>query len=141
MSEITILCSDEGHPVNVYLNRWMAEQASGYNARLVRKIEDVGQGDFLFLVSCIHLVKPVVRERFRHALVLHSSDLPQGRGWSPHVWSILEGANQLTVSLLTAADPVDSGAVFHKELVPLDGTELIDEINHKLFEAELTLMS
>jgi methionyl-tRNA formyltransferase len=72
---------------------------------------------------------------------LHASDLPEGKGWSPHVWNILEGKNILTVSLLNAASKVDAGDIWLKTRVALNGHELFDEINHKLFIAELELMS
>jgi methionyl-tRNA formyltransferase len=49
--------------------------------------------------------------------------------------------DHLTVSLPAADDPVDSGAIFTREIVPLAGTELYDEVHRKLFEAELRLMT
>lgn len=140
MSTITILCSDPVHPVNLPIDRWIAARPGAHTISLKRRVADVTEGDFLFLISCSELVRPSVRARFRHTLVIHASDLPTGRGWSPHIWSVLEGADHLTVALLTADDPVDSGAVFKKERVALDGTELYDEINEKLFDAELRLM-
>ena len=97
-------------------------------------------GDFLFLASCGEIVPSFVRERFRRCLVIHASDLPRDRGWSPHVWAILEGADEITVSLLDAADPVDSGAIWHQERFSLTGTETFDEINSLLFATELRLM-
>src|SRR5690606_15843919 len=63
-----------------------------------------------------------------------------GRGWSPHIWDILAGADRLTVTLLEAADKVDSGDIWRKVAVPLEGHELAHEINAKLFAAELELM-
>ena len=74
-------------------------------------------------------------------MVLHASDLPKGRGWSPHIWSVVNGENQITLSLLNAEDAVDTGAIWQKIKIPLDGTELYNEINHKLFKAELELIS
>jgi len=141
VSKVSILCSDAAHPVNAYLDRWMAEKQTEHEIRLVRTVEDVGSGDFLFLVSCTGIVGQDVRDRFRHTLVPHASDLPEGRGWSPHIWSVLRGDDHLTVSLLVCSDPVDTGDIYRKEQVPLDGTELFDEINDKLFGAELRLMS
>lgn len=141
MMRITILCSDPNHPVMPYLERWRTEHGAAHDIRLVGKVADAGEGDLLFLVSCTEIVKPEVRARFRHALVLHASDLPEGRGWSPHIWSVLRGDESLTLSLLAAADPVDTGDIYRQEKIPLDGTELCDEINRKLFEAELRLMS
>ena len=60
---------------------------------------------------------------------------------SPYVWSILGGENQITVSLIEASDPVDSGAIWLKTTFDLEGHELLPEIYAKLFEAELLLMS
>lgn len=141
MSAITILCSDAAHPVNAWLERWAADHREEHHVRLVRSVAEVTSGDFLFLISCSEIVRAAVRDRFRHTLVIHASDLPEGRGWSPHIWSVLRGDSQLTLSLLTCRDPVDSGDIFRKERVPLDGTETFDELNARLFEAELRLMS
>ena len=69
----------------------------------------VGRGDILFLVSCSEIVKKDIRMKFRHTLVLHASSLPKGRGWSPHIWEILNGADQIVISLLEAEDKIDSG--------------------------------
>ena len=78
---------------------------------------------------------------FQQCLVLHASDLPKNRGWSPHVWSILNGENDITLSLLEAEDKVDMGRIWKKAKIKLNGTELYDEINQKLFEGELQLIS
>ena len=104
------------------------------------KSELVG-GNILFLVSCGQMIRDTERAKYNATLVLHASDLPRGRGWSPHVWSILDGAKQITVSLLEAAEPLDSGPIWLKTTFALEGHELLDEINSKLFEAELHLMS
>ena len=140
MSAITVLCSDAAHPVNDAIVRWVSARQGAHAITMARKVAEVTEGDLLFLISCAELVRPSVRERFLHTLVIHASDLPTGRGWSPHIWSVLDGDDHLTVALLTADDPVDSGAVFKKVRIELDGTELYDEINEKLFDAELRLM-
>ena len=97
-------------------------------------------GEFLFLVSCTVIINQKIRNRFNHCLVLHASDLPKGRGWSPHIWEIVNCNNVLTLSLLEAEDKVDSGRIWLKTQIHLDGTELFDEINQKLFTAELQLI-
>ena len=80
-------------------------------------------------------------QKFKHVLVLHASDLPEGRGWSPHIWSVLEGKNTLTLSLLEADPKVDQGPIWLKQKIELEGHELFDEINDKLFRAEINLMT
>lgn len=94
----------------------------------------------LFLISCHEIVGMDIRSRYQATLVVHASDLPSGRGWSPHIWQILGGGNRITVSLLEAEDAVDSGAIWAKRDFQLDGHELWDEINEKLFAIEIELM-
>jgi len=113
----------------------------GHTASLCYDKVDLQGGDILFLVSCSQIIRDTERKKYRATLVLHASDLPNGRGWSPYVWSILSGANQITVCLLEANAPVDSGAIWLKTMFALEGHELLPEINEKLFAAELSLMT
>jgi methionyl-tRNA formyltransferase len=140
--KISILCTDPNHPVITNLNNWMDEiSAKGHNPTLVYDKSELAGGDILFLVSCSQMIRETDRTKYKAALVLHASDLPKGRGWSPHIWNILEGINQITVTLLDARDQVDSGAIWLKTTFPLEGHELLPEINEKLFAAELWLMT
>lgn len=108
---------------------------------LIHHIDQLINGDILFLVSCSQILPADIRDRFKNVLVLHASDLPKKRGWSPYIWSILEGESDITVTLLEAADKVDSGAIWLKKKFTLQGHELVDEINERLFNAELELMT
>jgi len=140
--EISILCTDPDHPVVKSLQAWIADMLSiRHSVSLFHDKADLQGGDILFLVSCSQMMLDTERAKFRAALVLHASDLPRGRGWSPHVWSILDGANQISVCLLEANHPVDSGAIWLKTQFNLEGHELLPEINEKLFAAELLLMT
>lgn len=140
--KISILCSDPNHPVVKSLLVWIAGMSSkGHTASLHYDKADLQGGDVLFLVSCSQIIRDVERKKYGATLVLHASDLPKGRGWSPHIWSILNGADQITVSLLEADNPVDTGAIWLKTDFRLEGHELLPEINEKLFAAELLLMT
>ena len=140
--EISILCTDPLHPVNPSLRAWAAEtKLKGHSISLTSDKKELLGGDVLFLVSCSQIIGDLERRKYRATLVLHASDLPKGRGWSPHIWAILNGVNQITVSLIEASEPIDCGAIWLQTLFKLDGHELLPEINAKLFEAELFLMS
>lgn len=141
MKSVSILCTDPQHPVNAWLTRWASAQSSTARVQILRDYRQLEGGDFLFLVSCHQIIRRPVRDLFRHTLVLHASALPQGRGMSPHVWQILQGAESLCVTLLNAEDELDSGDIWHQMELRFDGTELHDEIHAKLFDAELALMS
>ena len=139
--KVTILCTDRRHPVVRHLVSWRERKlAEGQDVTLVHDRRDLPGGDILFLVSCSQLIGPQDRAKYRSVLVLHASDLPRGRGWSPHIWAILNGESRITVCLLEADEPVDSGAVWLRRSFELDGSELLPEINSKLFRVELELM-
>lgn len=140
MTRVSILCSDSAHPVNAWLERWARRQPSTVKVSIHRDRGELPGGDFLFLISCHQLINKALRDRYRHTLVIHASDLPKGRGMSPHIWQVLEGVSRIPVCLLNAEDEVDSGAVWRRQEIRLEGTELYDEINARLFEAELALM-
>lgn len=140
--KISILCTDPNHPVINSLQVWMGDISSkGHFPTLVFDKAELQGGDIFFLVSCSQMIRDAERKKYKVTLVLHASDLPKGRGWSPHIWSILGGANQITVTLLEASEPVDSGAIWLKTKFTLEGHELLPEINAKLFAAELLLMT
>lgn len=138
---ITILCSDSAHPVNLYLNSWAKEVEDFYNVSIVRTKDELTFGDFLFLVSCSELINFEHREHYRHVLVLHASDLPKGRGWSPHIWEIIQGGEKITLTLLEAEDKVDTGRIWLKRVIDVENTALWDDVNKLLFDSEVQLIN
>lgn len=138
--KISVLCSSRNHPIYGWLSEWCERQKPVHKVELVSMMEDLSGGDILFLISCVQFVPSSVRTQYAHSLVIHASDLSEGRGWSPLVWQILEGRNKIVVSLIEAADSIDCGPVWHKTTMIFEGHELVDEINARLFKAELELM-
>jgi len=138
--KIIILCSAKDHPVNLMLERWMSFHRAQHDIVLVRNKSELVAGDLLFLISCGEIIDAEDRKNFSKTLVIHASDLPKGRGWSPHVWSIIEGASEIVVTLLEAEDKVDSGAIWKKIKIEVPKHFLFCEINEMLFSAEYELM-
>lgn len=139
--KITVLCTDPAHPVNAYLEGWVRNIGDLHTIDLVRSRSQLSEGDFLFLVSCAEIITSEHRKKYRHTLVLHASDLPRGRGWSPHVWDVVNGAEFITLTLLEAEDKVDSGRLWLKRSIPVAKTALWHEVNQELFQAEIELMN
>lgn len=138
--KITLLCSDSVHPVNVHLNKWVSKNSNRHEISLVRSKADLEGGDILFLVSCAEIIHAKDRQKFKSSLLLHASDLPSGRGWSPVVWEIIGGAELITVSLLEVEDKVDSGRIWRKITRSVPKHALWNEINEILFSAEIELI-
>jgi len=138
--DLTIICSDKQHKIFPYLEQWVRKNSGNHNISLLTKSDDVTKGDILFLISCTEIIKNDIRKRFKHTLVIHESDLPKGRGWSPLVWQIINGLNTIPICLLEAAEKVDSGDIWKKEFVKLEGHEVADEINAQVFPVKIKLM-
>lgn len=138
--KISILCSDPNHPISPWLERWALNHGDTHEVSLNRKKDELTSGDILFLISCHEVISSQVRAQYAATLVIHASDLPIGQGWSPHIWQIIEGKNRIPVTLLEAEDAVDSGAIWAQRHIQLDGHEMFEEINAKLFDAEVELM-
>lgn len=140
MLNVSVLCTDSQHPVYPVLESWVDSVKGKHSVELATSKDLLSGGDFLFLVSCSEYLGKDVRQKYKHTLVFHASDLPQGRGWSPHIWDVVNGKSMLTLSVLDAEDEIDSGNIWLKRNIELDGTELFDEINQMLFLAELQAM-
>lgn len=138
--KITILCSSFTHPVNGMLSQWVESNIIAHDIKLVRSKSELQGGDLLFLISCGEIINAQDREKFKKVLVIHASDLPQGRGWSPHIWDIVNGESAITISLLEAQDKVDSGDIWQKVTITIPQHYLYNEINELLFAAESKLM-
>jgi methionyl-tRNA formyltransferase len=100
--------------------------SKGHVAKLIHQHREVESGDILCLLSCERIFKRLDLNRFN--LVVHESDLPKGKGWSPVSWQILEGRKKIPITLFEAARSVDSGVIYLKEYIYLDGTELLSKI-------------
>lgn len=107
-------------------------QAAGFSASLVHRLADAPDAEVAVYLSCERIIPASERARFRHNLVIHASDLPRGRGWSPLSWQILEGRDQITVTLFEAADAVDSGPIYLQKQLRFAGHELVDELRQAL---------
>jgi methionyl-tRNA formyltransferase len=95
--------------------------------------------DLCFCLSFSQILPADFRARFHHCLVVHESDLPHGKGWSPLTWQILEGRNRIPVTLIQAADRVDSGPIYAQRWLDFQGHELIAELRAGQAAATLAL--
>lgn len=137
---ISILISSVEHPFYQDLVLWAKSKEKSHTTDLVNRASDLHGGDLLLLISCNEFVPLDIRKRYSKALVIHASDLPNGRGWSPHIWDIIGGASEITISLLEAQDKIDSGDIWRKIKITVPCNLISREINALLFAAEIELM-
>lgn len=110
----------------------------GHESSLIFKHDQVKKGDILCLLACEKIFEKL--DLNKHNLVVHESDLPEGKGWSPLTWQILEGKNKIPVTLFEAEAELDAGTIYGQKIIELAGTELLPEIKHKQGLATLDLI-
>lgn len=114
-------------------------ERDGERAALYRSYDELGRGGVAFLLNCHRIASPEVLARNHRNLVVHASDLPAGRGWSPLTWQVLEGRSEIPVCLLEAVAEVDAGPVVYRERLALRGDELLPEMQDALGRLAVSL--
>lgn len=94
-------------------------------------------GDVLFIISWPYKVWP---HNYNKAYVIHESALPQGRGWSPLAYQILEGKSRIPYTMIRANEGIDSGEIVMQKTLILDGSELADDIHRKSAELKCAMI-
>jgi len=134
---ITII-SDKESWINKYIPELVSEfTLSDHKVAWKHKISQIVEGDIVFYLGCGQIVPANILSRNKHNLVVHESALSQGKGWSPLTWQILEGKNEIPITLFEAKESVDSGKIYIQDIMHFNGTELIEELRQK--QAEYTI--
>jgi len=129
--KISILVDNPDSWIIPFAENIQKRLAKQHDANLYFNTRDIPEGNILFLLGCTSIVSHEILKKNTHNLVIHESDLPKGRGWSPVSWQVLEGKNRIPVIMFEATEEPDAGPVYLKTYIELDGTELLPEIRQK----------
>jgi len=110
-----------------------------HEVTLVSHQDNILKCDIAFYLGCTSLVKKEIMDRSDSRIVVHPSSLPQGRGFSPLAWQILEGKNVISITLFEATENVDEGDIYLTSKIHLNGSELNEEIKAKQGNASVKL--
>lgn len=100
----------------------------GNEVYLCHSSKAITQGDICFILSCSKKVKTDDLKKNKHNIVVHASDLPNGRGFSPIQHIIRLGNDNIMLTLFEAEDSIDAGPYYFKSELKFKGNELLDEI-------------
>ena len=143
--KITLLTDNAGSWIVPYAREIMkeftlGEQFSNHEIAHVHNHDDIEEGDIMFILSCEQILSKSKLALHKNNIVIHPSKLPEGKGWSPLAWQILEGKNTIPISLFEATEAVDAGEVYLTDKIELKGHELNGEIKHLQGEATIRLV-
>ncbi len=136
--KITLICDNINSwiiPYIIKLKELLDE--SQHESRIVHRHEDIERGDLAFFLGCERIVPQNILTLHTQNLVVHESRLPKGKGWSPVTWQVLEGKNNIPITLFEADSKVDSGDIYLQDEIVLEGHELLPEI--KDLQGEYTI--
>ncbi|MBP7216157.1 MAG: methionyl-tRNA formyltransferase [Candidatus Omnitrophica bacterium] len=110
------------------------------HCKIVADVDATNGSDILFVLSCDRLLKKSELALHKHNIVVHASDLPRGRGWSPLTWQVEKGFRNIPITLFEAHQGCDTGDYYLKDKIPLDGSELIEELREKLAKKVIAMI-
>jgi methionyl-tRNA formyltransferase len=119
---------------NNWLSQYFPEALKAslkFDAHVFYEEEKIRGFDLVFVLGYTKVLKGEILSSNKLLLVVHESDLPEGRGFAPVQWQVLKGKADITVCLLEISDEVDTGNIFDKMILSLDGSELYGEIRKK----------
>ena len=79
--------------------------------------KDLSKFDLIIPWSYRKVIKNV--NQTSNIIIIHSSELPHGKGWAPIYYSINEGQSNYVITCFCATDQVDEGDIIIKASFPL----------------------
>jgi methionyl-tRNA formyltransferase len=129
---IITIVSDAATWFNAYVPPFLEDlRRAGHTAEHIHHVKDIPPSEVVFYLSCAQLVPPAILARNRHNIVIHGSDLPRGKGWSPITWQITEGKNEIPMTMFEAVEAVDSGRIYLRDALRFAGHELVGELREQ----------
>ena len=108
--KITILTDSPNSWILPYVDDLKKDLNQTHSVTHIYSTSDIIGGDIMFILSCEKILKSEHLKLHKSNVVVHESKVPLGKGWSPLTWQILEGSNNIPVSLFEAVETVDAAA-------------------------------
>jgi methionyl-tRNA formyltransferase len=128
--KITILTDNPNSWILPFVEQ-LKVKLNNYTIQHVFSHNEIKKGDIMLILSCENIISEQILSLHKNNIVVHPSDLPKGKGWSPLAWQVLEGKDNIPITLFEASNEVDAGKIYIKDVIHLDGTELNEEIKLK----------
>ena len=103
-------------------------QTDNIDVKEYNNSKEVGDEDICFILSCTKILKKDFLDKHKHNIVVHASDLPKGKGFTPLKWQILEGKNDIPLTLFEAVEACDAGPYYLKDVIHFRGYEMLGEM-------------
>lgn len=126
-------------------NQWFIPYAKELNnqiknCKLFFNHEDIiKKYDVIFILSYHKIIQKKFLTKNKHNIVVHASDLPNGKGWAPLFWQVIENKNIIPFTMFEASNGVDDGDIYMQKDLTLTGYELNRELRDKQAKHTITM--
>ena len=118
-------------------NQWFVPYAEKLkkqikNSKLFLNHKDIDENySILFILGYHKIIEQKYLDKNKHNIVVHESALPEGKGWAPMFWQILENKDKIIFSMFEASKGLDDGDIYIQSELLLSGYELNTELREK----------
>jgi len=120
-----------------WFEKWAIQLACELKSAIYFHHNNIEGFDILFILGYHSIIPKDILKKNKHNIVIHESNLPQGKGWAPLFWQVLEGKNKITFTMFEAGEGIDDGDIYMKRVLRLRGDELNEEL--RTLQANLTI--
>ena len=138
--KIGFLIDNKNRWIEKFLKKENFKNNSKYKFKIFDNPLKIKNYDVIFILGYTKILNKSFLKKNKYNLVVHASNLPKGKGFSPVQWQILKNKNIIPVCLIKAEISVDSGEIYEKIFFKLNGTELYDEIREKQARATFKII-
>ena len=136
----TFLLDKKNKWIEIYLKNFNFKLNNKFSFKITNNYKTIKKQDLVFVLSYTKILSDSFLKRNKLTLVVHSSKLPRDRGFAPLTYRVLQNSNIIFFSLFQVVKKVDSGNIFLRTKLKLNGTELYDELRKKQAETILNLI-
>ena len=119
---------------NIWIKKYLTTSRLLKNKKFYSKIftdsKKIKNFDIVFILNYTKILDNSFLRKNSLNIVVHASNLPNGKGFSPMQWQILSNKNKIPICLFKAVSKVDAGEIYEKAFINLKGTELYDELRY-----------
>ena len=119
----------------------LLNKSKKFYSKMFTNYKNIKNYDIVFVLGYTRILSPIFLEKNKLNLVVHASNLPRGKGFSPIQWQILKNKKRISFCLFKAEKKLDSGEIYEKHSLLFKGTELYDRIRYMQAKATIQIIS
>ena len=129
MHKVGILFDKQNNWIEKYINKNTFKNNKKYKFYFLNNLKKFKNFDITFILGFTKIINRNILKKNKLNFVIHESNLPKGRGFSPVQVQILDGKTKIPICLIAAnQSKVDTGNIFLKDYFYIKDTYLYDDI-------------